>query len=417
MSQYPSRDKGLLPSDASESARRLLLADYAILDTSPEQLYNDLAALAALICEAPVAAVTFFDGERQWFKATEGSDIRTAPMEHSFCTYIAIEPTLTLAVSDASKDVRFANAPHVLGDPKLRAYAGAGLLDPSEVLLGTICVFDVAPRDFSESQISALSALSRQVMSLLQLRRRLLELERRSAELSAVNKELDQFGYIVSHDLKAPIRQQSAFAEMIREDYVGQLPAEVDELLAHISTLGKRADRMLDDINAYLHTSSLKGEAIGMVPLQQVFESACQLVERPIGAQIILESTEAHKIQVPSAPVRHILANLIGNAVKYCDKPAARVQVTATQYANRLELLVADNGPGVTEAERSRIFQMFGRGVQADRAPGRGLGLAICQRLVRSLHGEIDVQNQPNAGACFRVSIPLQRFNALTEVS
>ena len=395
-----------IPSDATEQERQRLLAEYAILDTAAEPLYDDLAGLASAICRTPIAAVTFFDGDRQWFKAIVGADIREADLRESFCTYTTLDPTRALAVADATQDPRFATASHVAGAPHLRAYAGAALLDPDSTPLGTICVFDVAPREFTATELEALEALGRQVVSLLQFRRQLRALERRTTELALANEELDQFGYIVTHDLKAPIRQQSAFAEVIQEDFGATLPDGVAALLEQINQCGHRAHALLEDLNVYLHTTALKGESAGRASAKEVFQSALTLVGRPPEAEVSFVEEGLDGITVPRAPLRHILANLINNGLKYSAAKRPRVEVRATQVDDRVEFTVCDNGPGVPAAERARIFQVFGRGTYADRAPGRGLGLAIAQRLARSIHGTIEVEDAPGGGACFRVSLP-----------
>ena len=404
--QHPLQ-KPTLPSDATEPARQRLLAHYGILDSAPETLYDDLAGLAASICETPLAAITFFDGERQWYKSMQGADITETSLADSFCTYTAEDPNVVLAVGDALSDTRFAHLPVVTQPPNLQAYAGASLIDLTNVPLGTICVFDVVKRSFSQRQLQALAALSRQVVSLLQLRRRIVDLERRGRQLSLVNRELDQFGYIVTHDLKAPIRQQNAFAQVIQEDYADQLPDDVKVMLEQMRTIGQRADAILDDINVYLRNSTLDRSQIEHIDVESLFASIDPLLSVEPGHTVTFKNELPEDITVPAAPMRHVLSNLINNGLKFCDKDGPCVEVTATQEDHKVLFVVSDNGPGIAPEERERIFEVFGRGEQAKRAPGRGLGLAIAQRLVRSLDGKITVRNQADGGACFRVSLPI----------
>lgn len=395
-----------LPSTASESARQLLLRKYGILDSEQEAVYDDLASLAASICKVPIAAVTFFDGERQWFKSAIGAPVSEAPMAHSFCTYTTLDPDELFVVEDASQDERFAGAPHVTGEPFLRAYAGAALLDPTGVPLGTICVFDVASRTFSEVERQTLRVLSRQVVYQLQLRKRLRELEQLNIQLHAVNEELDQFGYIVSHDLKAPIRQQSAYAEIVLEDYGDKIPQGARDLLGQIPKIGEKAGMLLDDLNTYLHSSALRGESAGTASLRDICSSFDGLMDKPQHGQLQLELGSCAEVEVSAAPIRHILANLIGNAFKYNTSDSAIVQVLAKADPFGLILEVHDNGFGIDPKEREQVFQLFGRGEAAEGTSGRGLGLAICKRLVQGLDGTIEINDSPLGGACFRVYIP-----------
>ncbi len=396
-----------LPSTPTEVARHASLARYGILDTAREQAYDDLAALAAYICKAPVAAITFFDGERQWFKSSVGTEIAEAPMEFSFCTYVSEDPDYTFVVEDASQDARFAEAPHVVGGPQIRAYAGSAVVSPEGVPVGTICVFDVAPRGFDAEQIGALKSLSRQIVTQLELRKRVGELEATTAELRAINDDLDQFGYIVSHDLRAPIRQQSAFAQLLLEDYA-EMPDEMRSLLLQCRLAGRRAAEVLDDIDTYLHTGSLNVEDVAKVDLATVIASVPALLVVPPKVTITYDlDALATEVKVPVAPVRHVLANLISNAIKYNDKPSPEIHVLAKASSQKLQLYVQDNGPGILDHDRGRIFQIFGRGSTAGDEEGRGLGLAICVKLLRSLHGQLTVENRPEGGAVFCASFPL----------
>ena len=397
-----------LPSAASEAARAQSLAAYGILDTEREQAYDDLAELAAALCRVPLAAVTFFDGERQWFKSMVGADVVEAPMAYSFCTYTCEAPDEVMVVADATADERFATAPHVIGEPRLRAYAGVALVDPSGVPLGTICVFDVEARGFDESQQRALTILSRQVISQLELRRRVTDLATTAQELTTINAELEQFGYIVGHDLKAPIRQQTAFAEAVLEDYAAVLPEEVCELLRQCSLAGKRTQRVLDDINDYLHSTALNEDNLKTMPLGHVFASLKTLVAEHEKVDVVYDFSDAKDVGVVAAPVRHILANLIGNAIKYNDKPRAEIFVLAKAANGLLTVAVSDNGPGIHEADLGRVFQLFSRGRNAADAEGRGMGLAISAKLARGLGGKITVANRRSGGTKFELTFPIQ---------
>lgn len=166
------------PQPFNEAERLLSLQDFNILDTIPEQSYDDLTQLAAMICQAPIALISFIDSYRQWFKSAAGVDIGVdeTPRDHSFCTYAIMQPTQLMVVEDATKDVRFADNPLVTGHPYIRFYAGAPLVTDAGHALGTLCVIDTKPNRISPTQTSALQALARQVMEQLQLRHKIRKL-------------------------------------------------------------------------------------------------------------------------------------------------------------------------------------------------------------------------------------------------
>jgi two-component system, cell cycle sensor histidine kinase and response regulator CckA len=169
----------LLPLD--EVVRLKELQNYNLLDTLSEQSLDDLAALAAQICEAPIALVSLVDEHRQWFKSKLGLTASETPRDVSFCGHTILQSDLFI-VPDATKDDRFADNPLVTGDPQIRFYAGAPLVTPSGSALGALCVMDRTPRQLSETQQDTLRMLARQVMSQFEFRlqsRTLLENETR----------------------------------------------------------------------------------------------------------------------------------------------------------------------------------------------------------------------------------------------
>jgi GAF domain-containing protein len=178
----------------NEAQRLEALRRYRILDTLPEQAFDDFVYLASLICQSPIAAISLVDSERQWFKARVGLEAAQTPREHSFCAH-AILGQETMVVEDATQDPRFAQNPLVTGAPSIRFYAGAPLIDSNGYGLGSICVIDRRPRALADSERRALEALSRQIIVQMEFRRSSSEL----AELLANVKSLEGLLPICSH--------------------------------------------------------------------------------------------------------------------------------------------------------------------------------------------------------------------------
>jgi PAS domain-containing protein len=164
----------------NEPERLEALQRYEILDTGPEQKFDDLTLLASHICDAPIALISLVDAERQWFKSRVGLTTSQTSRSISFCGHAILEDDV-MVVPDAAADARFADSPLVTGEPNVRFYAGAPLLSPGGHALGTLCVLDRVPRELTASQLDALRALARQVVAQLELRRRLQE-EREEAK-------------------------------------------------------------------------------------------------------------------------------------------------------------------------------------------------------------------------------------------
>ena len=172
------------PIPQNEARRLKVLWQYEVLDTVPEEVFDDLTELAARICEAPIALISLVDESRQWFKSKVGVTVGETSRDISFCAYAITQHDLFI-VPDATKDPRFSENPLVTSDPRIRFYAGAPLITPDGHALGTLCVIDKVPRELRTEQKQALRILARHVVSQLELRRR-------SRELADARRQGDQ---------------------------------------------------------------------------------------------------------------------------------------------------------------------------------------------------------------------------------
>ncbi len=166
----------------NEQQRLQSLARYQVLDTPPEEDYDRVAALAADICQTPIALISLIDGQRQWFKARVGLAVRETPREYAFCAH-AIAQDRLFEVTDAARDGRFRDNPLVTGSPGIRFYAGVPLAVDSGYRLGTLCVIDTVARELTETQRKKLVILARHVSYKLDFRLQDLKLKEDMAAL------------------------------------------------------------------------------------------------------------------------------------------------------------------------------------------------------------------------------------------
>lgn len=170
------------PRPDNETARLDALRRYQILDTEPEPAFDDLTWIAAQTCGTPIALISLVDEHRQWFKSKIGLTTAETVRDEAFCAFAVLHSREVLHVPDTLLDERFANNPLVTGEPNIRFYAGAPLITSDGYSLGTLCVIDRVPRQLNPFQLQTLEALSRQVISQLELRQSLVCISRITEE-------------------------------------------------------------------------------------------------------------------------------------------------------------------------------------------------------------------------------------------
>ncbi len=233
---------------ATEDARLEALHAYAVLDTPSEAAFDDLVRLAQLLCDVPIALVSLVDARRQWFKARIGLGVSQTDRAVSFCGHAIHDPTELFVVEDTLADPRFAGNPLVVGEPRIRFYAGAPILSPQGHAVGTVCVIDQRPRRLGEPQREGLLALARQAVAQLELRRALM---------TATHDSLT--------DTITGIANQRAFEAALRLHWarlagdsqpLAVLLLDIDGLRAVDATFGPAAaDALLRDVAARLQSA------------------------------------------------------------------------------------------------------------------------------------------------------------------
>ncbi|MBC7712498.1 MAG: PAS domain-containing protein [Rhizobacter sp.] len=207
----------------NEKQRLEALQSLNILDTLPEQDFDQITFLASYICGTPIALISLVDDERQWFKSKIGLEAKETPRELAFCAH-AILGNEVFIVEDSSKDSRFFDNPLVTSGPNVQFYAGAPILSPDGFPIGTVCVIDSGPRNLTSSQIEALKALSDQVTRLLNLRSQIELLKKSEEKLLFKNKAIETiFEGVVLQDSTGKILEFNSSAPRVLNMSADQL--------------------------------------------------------------------------------------------------------------------------------------------------------------------------------------------------
>ncbi|HYG34968.1 MAG TPA: ATP-binding protein [Clostridia bacterium] len=397
------------PLPENEAARLEALRRYQIMDTPREEEYDDIVRLAAQICGTPISLVSLINTDRQWFKGRYGLELQETPRKISFCAHTILQAPDPLEIHDATKDERFADNELVTGGPQLRFYAGAPLVTPEGQALGTLCVLDTKPRQLSAEQKEALGILSRQVMTQLELRRRLAELSQASDELKEVNGELEGFAHAISHDLRTPLRATISMAEILLAREGDKLGAMGKSMVVQIKNSGQRMAEMLED---FLRLLRLRDQPLRQAQIEM--KNLVQSVVNDLQPQISEIPTQLEIGDLPSASVDRglicqVWTNLISNALKFSrDRNPRVIKVKGTEAGDRLVYSVEDNGTGFDPTQANRLFIAFNR-LHGMAYEGTGLGLSIVKRIVRLHGGEVWAESAPGQGARFSFALPKAR--------
>jgi len=239
-------------------------------------------------------------------------------------------------------------------------------------------------------------------------------LEYQNKTLEEVNKELDDFTYIVSHDLKEPLRSIDAYSKFIADDFQDKLSAESKHYLGRIRANTERMKRLIEDL---LDISRLKrrGSAIAEVDCKELVEEAKMRLEYAIrqkGAQVKF-GNELPKIFCDRVRMAEVFVNLVSNALKFNDKQHPVIEIGCSEKDGFFEFYVKDNGIGIKKEYFEKIFEVFQRLGKREDTEGTGAGLTIVKKIVQMHRGKIWVESLPGEGTVFYFTIPREKSEVI----
>jgi two-component system NtrC family sensor kinase len=397
------------PIPENESSRLATLRHYSILDSLSQPEFDDASALAALICGTPVSLVSLIDQDRQWFKAATGTELTETPRSQSFCAH-TLTTAKTLIVPDAQHDPRFADNPLVTGDPNIRFYAGAPIVAPNGHILGTVCVIDTQPRTLSPQQITALEALSRQVMALIEARANLLENKRtvsaliQSEKLAAVGRLASSMAHEINNPLEAITNLLFLCRNRSDNPDIEQWLEQAELELRRISIIANQTLRF--------HRQSTNPKEVACLSL---FTPTLELYEARLrNAHIVVEKRKRAKelVECYEGDIRQVLSNLITNAIDAMPTGGrllvrSREGTDWTTGRKGVILTIADTGKGIDADTQKRMFEAF---FSTKGINGAGLGLWMSNQIIHRHHGTLNIRSshgQSKSGTVVTIFLPL----------
>lgn len=274
-------------------------------------------------------------------------------------------------------------------------------LDTEEGLLVTAAIRDVTERKKADQEIRELNASLEQRVS-----ERTAELRASNEALRKSNEDLNQFAYAASHDLQEPLRLVALYSQMLQRKYSDRLDAQAEQYVSYVISGAHRMEILLKDLLAYSQVGSLGDGPASSVAVSEALRKALQNLQASIDENQALvtwnglPTLQAHEIRLVQ-----LLQNLLGNAIKYRQSDRPKVHVDAQRRSGEWLFSVKDNGIGIKPEYVQQIFGIFKR-LHGSTYPGTGIGLAICERIVKTYGGQIWVESSLGEGSTFYFTLP-----------
>ena len=393
------------PIPHNESERLEALASFKILDTSPEADFDELTSLASEICQTPIALVSLIDEKRQWFKSAHGFSVSETPRELAFCAHTIVNQNEIMVVNDARRDARFAQNPLVTGDPSVIFYAGVPLVTDDGYAVGSLCVIDHEPKQLTDRQLRAMRTLAKQVLTQMELRRKIATLQKANEGLLEANTFIQKFATTAAHDIKNPLSSILLTSQALQM----RLKAGDDRTKSLVDLTISSSRKLMTLVDEMLQYSTAPATLITnqqSIELNKLLKNVVELIDIPQSITVNFPRTN-HLLICSGVALEQIFINLITNAVRYNDKAEGVIDIRFSDQGDAYQFKVTDNGMGIAEKNLVKIFEkdVILNVIDRFNKKGTGLGLYTVKSLVEKLQGNIQATSRIGEGTTFMFSI------------
>ena len=234
------------------------------------------------------------------------------------------------------------------------------------------------------------------------------QIHRQNKQLELSNEDLQQFAYVASHDLKEPLRMISSYTTLLKKRYNQLFDDQAHEFMYYVVDAVDRMQTLLDDLLAYsrVETRGVYHRWVEATDIMAMVTSNLRAASEEKQVDMQVHYHDLPKIKADPSQMVQLFQNLISNAIKFVDTEAPRVEVGFQMVQGRRALYVKDNGIGIDEQSKEKIFDMFHRLHTREEYEGTGIGLATCKRIVDRHLGEIWVESEKGIGSTFFIALP-----------
>jgi PAS domain S-box-containing protein len=292
------------------------------------------------------------------------------------------------------------------GHPPITSFLGVPLKDEGKTI-GMIALAN-KKNGYNEKDKNNIETLGVAFVEVLLRKKAEIEKGITLKNLAQSNKELEQFSYITSHDLREPLRMITSFLQLLERRYQDQLDQDANEFIGFAIDGAKRLDAMTNDLLQYSRITNEKRELV-QVNFEHVLENALANLKLQIEENnVIITHDPLPTIKGDEQLKIQLFQNIIGNAIKYRSQETPKIHISATRQKNQYLFSIKDNGIGMSPKHLEKIFTIFKRLHLHEEYEGTGIGLAIAQRIVHQQGGQIWAESEPGKGSTFYFTIPYQ---------
>ena len=384
------------------------LAELGLLSDEPDSDFDNLTQLASAILDAPVSLVSIIDYEndRQKFKSQTGLSEPWAsrgetPLSHSFCQHV-VSQNLPLVVADARQHP-LVQSNQAINDLGVIAYLGIPVHTPDGKPIGALCAISGDSRAWSAADQQKLARVSASVNGLIRHRVAKLTSER-------LRKELQEFSAALSHDIKSPTSSLVLLHREIAESLGDAISTDVTQLLDLCRGATDRTTQLVENILSFtrLFESVATFESVDLTTLVKTVLSDLEGQIKQTNASIDVDALPM--IRGSKALLHVLLTQLITNALLYSfpeQAPCIKISSQISSDGQTITLCIRDAGIGIAPQFHERVFQLFERLHLGSQYPGHGIGLTLCQRIVRIHSGAIEIVSTEGHGTQIIVDLPV----------
>lgn len=389
----------------NEKLRQAALKEYHILNTGPDEDYDNLTFLAATISNSPVAKISIVDNDRIWNKSVYGAQVQEINRKNSFCDW-TIHSDSSIYILKKSENPEIFKRAKGIYHTEFSFYTGIPLHNPQGHTIAVFCIFDTKEKDLTEKQIKALKALANQTMNLFEFRKQRKKLYEVQSKLKEKYRELEKFASLVSHDLKSPLANIISLSELLKDENQGKFDPDTEQYLEFLVESSYSLRDYVDGILSFYKSDHVMEKDYTNVDLRKLLKGIVDLFQVADDIKITYpDDVMLHNVN--KAALTQVFMNLISNALKYNDKDLRKVDISFSKNEEFYFFEIKDNGKGIPKEKFKDIFDLFTtlETVDRDGSVGSGIGLATVKKLIESMGGSISLESEVGGGSSFKFRI------------